>query len=607
MSSKARSSTARGEQDDNANFLVAGSVEFFWGGKPVKVVDARDKAATQVLDSSGAKRFTVVAKTPATILRLSRSQLDQKLRSTAMSSKLSGLKRTDDNDTRWPAWKMRLIRSPLFKVLPISQLKEVLNRMERVALEGDDIVVHQGETGDYYYVVDEGVCTVSREVLGSPVKIHVADLATGEAFGEEALVTNSPRNATVAAQGSCQLLRLDRQTFLDLVHKPLVTEVSSPAADAMIEQGAVWLDVRPPDRFAASSFTDAINLPLTLLRVDCARLSNKYRYIVCAQTRGAAQVGTLLLRQRGFDAVCLLESVEQIMALARDEVHDAATDTVVPIRSGEDAAPVESDSPTATRFESQDTAPVETTQPVDITTTVTEIDSSKPIARDLYDETLVGQSLADLIDQMHMRQSELDAKVATTRAQTPAVKEVVDLSEFTDQVDSVSVGIKDARGPVDIGPDVRLVPTLTPITQPTGPTDALSALSTAFERGLRDYLATQLQAARAAVQKDVASHITQVKQAAVKEVRRQAEAFRDQYRQEQVAKQTRIKSDYDKLKRLAHQISRQKAELQRARRELETKLEVTSQLQTEIDAVRNAITVNLGNFDSLKDELSESL
>lgn len=45
----------------------------------------------------------------------------------------------------------------------------------------------------------------------------------------------------------------------------------------------------------------------------------------------------------------------------------------------------------------------------------------------------------------------------------------------------------------------------------------------------------------------------------------------------------------------------------RAQRELETKLEVTSHLQTEIDAVKNAITVSLGNFDSLKDALSESL
>jgi hypothetical protein len=81
----------QGDQDDNANFLLSGSVEIFWGGKPVKLVDARNKAATQVLDSSGAKRFTVVVKTLATILRVSSSQLEQKLRSTVITSKLSDL------------------------------------------------------------------------------------------------------------------------------------------------------------------------------------------------------------------------------------------------------------------------------------------------------------------------------------------------------------------------------------------------------------------------------------------------------------------------------------------------------------------------------------
>ena len=324
----------QGDQDDNANFLLSGSVEIFWGGKPVKVVDAGDKAATQVLDSSGAKRFTVVVKTLATILRVSRSQLEQKLRSMMITSKLSDLNSAVESDSRWPAWKMRLIHSPLFKALPISELKEVLNRMQRILPNAKDIIVQQGELGDYYYVVDEGVCSVSRKSLSTAMPIQIADLGPGEAFGEEALITNSPRNATVTAQENCQLLRLDRQTFIELVHKPLVTEVNRLTADKMIEQGAVWLDVRAPDQFASGSLRGSINIPLTLLRSDYRGLSQKNQYIVCAQTTGAAQIGTLLLKQRGLDAACTRESIAELLQHRQNRKHDSRAGTVVPFPIG---------------------------------------------------------------------------------------------------------------------------------------------------------------------------------------------------------------------------------------------------------------------------------
>ena len=42
-----------GSNDDFANYLLQGSVEFLWNNRPVKLIDARDKAAIQALDLSG--------------------------------------------------------------------------------------------------------------------------------------------------------------------------------------------------------------------------------------------------------------------------------------------------------------------------------------------------------------------------------------------------------------------------------------------------------------------------------------------------------------------------------------------------------------------------
>ena len=57
---------------------------------------------------------------------------------------------------------------------------------------------------------------------------------------------------------------------------------------------------------------------------------------------------------------------------------------------------------------------------------------------------------------------------------------------------------------------------------------------------------------------------------------------------------------------LAHRISRQKAELQRARRELEGKLQATVKLQQEISGLSDALTQFIGNFDVLEGDGSDT-
>ena len=585
----------QGDQDDHANFLIDGSVEMFWGGKSVKIVDARDKAATQVLDSVGAKRFTVVAKSPVTLLQLSRSALDKKLRMVSVSDKLSHLKPPDSGDARWPAWKMRLIRSPLFKVLPISQLKEALNHMERVEIKDGEVVVHQGTPGDYYYVVDEGSLTVTREALAGGVEIHVADLSAGDAFGEEALITGASRNATVTAQGSCRLMRMDKSVFMDMVLAPLVQEITPAEARSRVAAGAVWVDVRSPDRFAAGGLDEAINIPLTLLRVDCRRLAGKRPYVVCAQDTVSARVGALLLRQRGFDAVCVNTAVDTL--LAGEDIPENTSTAVVRFPAQAEQVSAEEPAPGAAQAAALELDPVEQAQAEEQRLKITELNSTEPIPRDLYDDTYVGQSLADLIEQMHSRHEQAFDNASPNAADTQAVE----LDQFQAQVNEVLPSVEDTP-PASIS----AVPTAAEVMQNL-PDDALRALVTEFENGFRAYLSRRQAEAAEQLRSELMTRIAAVKEAAVHEVRRQAEAFQTQYRTEQARKKANIHAQYKELLTIANKISRQKAELQHARKELQLKLETTAQLQTEVDGIRSALTQRIGNFDSLEHELSESL
>lgn len=80
-----------------------------------------------------------------------------------------------------------------------------------------EVICRQGEIGDRMYVIQAGQATVIREVDGTD--IFLAELTTGDFFGEMSLFDRSPRSATVRAKGRAHVLTLDKRTFLRGVHE----------------------------------------------------------------------------------------------------------------------------------------------------------------------------------------------------------------------------------------------------------------------------------------------------------------------------------------------------------------------------------------------------
>jgi protein kinase A len=75
------------------------------------------------------------------------------------------------------------------------------------AVPANTVIIQQGSTGDYFYVVEEG--HVSFYVEGQ----HVGSTARGGSFGELALLYNCPRAATCLAIRPCRLWKVDQKTF----------------------------------------------------------------------------------------------------------------------------------------------------------------------------------------------------------------------------------------------------------------------------------------------------------------------------------------------------------------------------------------------------------
>mmetsp|Transcript_22709 Transcript_22709/g.75325 ORF Transcript_22709/g.75325 Transcript_22709/m.75325 type:complete len:149 (+) Transcript_22709:973-1419(+) len=102
----------------------------------------------------------------------------------------------------------------------LKQLKEyelftMADAMQEMLYEEGDVICRQGDAGSNFYIIKQGsvVCT-QADAQGK--QQEVAHLTVGDYFGEIALLTSKPRQATVVAgedHGTLKLLSLDRSTF----------------------------------------------------------------------------------------------------------------------------------------------------------------------------------------------------------------------------------------------------------------------------------------------------------------------------------------------------------------------------------------------------------
>ena len=195
------------------------------------------------------------------------------------------------------------LRTGAFAFLPAAHIGELLNRFSRVEVKAAQVMIREGEEGDYYYVIESGRAQVTRLVGG--VTVTLADLKSGDAFGEEALVSESKRNATVTMKLDGVLLRLAKQDFIALLKEPLLNKVPVAEAQDKVAAGALWLDVRYPSEYQYDRLPGAINVPLAEIRNAFNVLDKSRQYVVYCQSGRRSAAAAFLLAHRGFKVALL--------------------------------------------------------------------------------------------------------------------------------------------------------------------------------------------------------------------------------------------------------------------------------------------------------------
>jgi voltage-gated potassium channel len=122
---------------------------------------------------------------------------------------------------------------PFFHDVGAAVIADVAQLLRPCDYPAGAVIVRRGERGDCMYFVVSG----ELEIRVMPEAIR---LGAGDFFGELALLTGDPRNATVVATGQCTLLRLDIVDFRQLLgRQPELARIIRAAADARLETATV--------------------------------------------------------------------------------------------------------------------------------------------------------------------------------------------------------------------------------------------------------------------------------------------------------------------------------------------------------------------------------
>ena len=295
----------QGDTDKRTVWLVRGRIEALEGERLVASIRAGTPEARNPLFPNLPRKVTVRAIDEIAFVAIDSDLLDVMITwdqtgSYEVEELQAQLQSAGSDD-----WMTTLLQTNAFHRIPPANIQAIFQRLQRTPCRAGEVVIKQGDEGDYFYIIVQGKCAVTRETPLSREGIKLAELNVGDTFGEEALIAESKRNATVTMTTDGVLMRLNKQDFRELMNEPLLQWVVPEQARKILERGGRWLDVRLPSEHQNLGIEGALNVPLYLIRLKLSTLDRTKPYVVYCDTGRRSSAAAYILVERGFEAYVL--------------------------------------------------------------------------------------------------------------------------------------------------------------------------------------------------------------------------------------------------------------------------------------------------------------
>jgi CRP-like cAMP-binding protein len=294
-----------GDTEKRTVYVVSGSLELLDDGSVDQIILGGTDAARNPVAPVFPRRVSARARDRVQYISIDSDLLDVMLTWDQTGSYEVSELQGNDGGAGGDDWMTMLLQAKAFHKIPPANIQAIFMRMQQINYKSGDIVLKQGAEGDFFYVLTRGKCLVTRETPLNKDGIKLAELSVGDTFGEEALISDAKRNATVTMMDDGSVMRLGKEDFKRLLNEPMLDWVTTDEADEIVGNGGQWLDVRLPSEFENHHKEGALNIPLYFIRLKINTLDQNTKYVLCCDTGRRSSAGAYILSERGFQAYVL--------------------------------------------------------------------------------------------------------------------------------------------------------------------------------------------------------------------------------------------------------------------------------------------------------------
>lgn len=293
----------RGQPGDLAFFLLQGSVDLADASFQIRHFNADDDENYLALDDFDVHSVSAITTEKSLVCSLPRALLKLVNDWVQLGDSSDGDGTPEDSDE---GWMEALLESGLFAQIPPTKIQSLFARFESCEVKMGDVVIKEGEEGDTFYVLKQGYALVTKQ-QGKGQRT-LAGIRSGQFFGEDALISDRPRGASIVMISDGELMRLGKQDFRALLQDSVVRHLSEEAMEKLEEEmdrPVVLLDIRSEMDARHDHIPGARNIPLASLRSAQGQLEKSFIYAVCGDNPRNAELGAYLMSDAGFEAYVL--------------------------------------------------------------------------------------------------------------------------------------------------------------------------------------------------------------------------------------------------------------------------------------------------------------
>lgn len=301
----------QGETDKAYVYLLSGKLGFYERREQKGEVLGGSEESLHPVAHQQPRAVTAKALSDVTWVRIESQTLDMTVAwERTRNYEIKEIPEDPDADTN--DWMTRLLSKPVFHATPPQNLQQLFSKMQVIRGSKGDVIIHQGERPDYFYILASGYALVTHTTPTHPEGMKLAILKAGDTFGEDALISKAPRNATVTLAGEALLMKLSPQDLSLVASEATLPSLEYEHAQRQVNEGmAIWLDTRLPTEYNKFHLPGAVNLPLMFLRVKFdTEINRNLIYIAYSDHESRSTAAAFFLRQRGVKAYFLKNGLD---------------------------------------------------------------------------------------------------------------------------------------------------------------------------------------------------------------------------------------------------------------------------------------------------------